>query len=98
MRDIQVKTGFPSKVIDYLSCQVPILVHSDRGSFSAKFFEEYQCAYILYNKKDEEMLYALKHLCSDSDLRKKLLSNSIRALSYFSGETIANSFRNLIQQ
>jgi len=97
-REIQVKTGFPTKAIEYLSCQVPMLLHSDKGSFCSDFFEEYQCAYILYNKKDEEMLDALKHLCSDSDLRKKILSNSIRALSYFSGEMIANSFRNLIQQ
>jgi glycosyltransferase involved in cell wall biosynthesis len=97
-REIQVKTGFPTKAIEYLSSQVPILIHSDKGSFCADFFGKYQCAYVLHSKKIDEMQDALKRLCSDKNLREKLLKNSKPAISYFSGEEIANSFRNLIQQ
>lgn len=95
-RVAQVATGFPTKVIEYLLCQVPILVHCDENSFVSKFFEENKCGYIVYGGTIE-LLSALNILNNDPGLRKNLLENSVNTLSYFDGKSISNSFRNLLE-
>lgn len=94
-REVQVATGFPTKVIEYLLCQAPILVHSDKKSFGAKFIEDHQCGCVVYGGSDE-LIHALNTLCNDHELRRRLVENAISTLVYFDGDIIANSFRNLI--
>lgn len=94
-RNTQVLTGFPTKVIDYLLCQVPILAHSNKNSFGAKFLEDHQCGYVVDGGL-AELNRAIAILACNNKLRKQLVQNSINALSYFDGNSISNSFRKII--
>jgi len=96
-REAQVSTGFPTKVIEYLLCQLPILVHSGNNTFGAQFMEDRQCGYNVYGGS-EDMLSALNILSSNLELRKQLIINSMSALLYFNGPSIAQKFRELISQ
>ena len=95
-RTIQVETGFPTKVIEYLLAQVPIVVHSDKDSFAAKFLEEHHCAYVIYGDSGG-ILNAFQKIHQDPFLKDKLIMNSIKTLAYFDGKAIANTFRELIK-
>lgn len=96
-REPQLLTGFPTKAIEYLLCQKSILVHSRRDYFTAKFFEKYQCGYVLDGGADS-LLAALIELSSNVSLRQRLQKNTVNALAYFDGTKVANTFRENICQ
>ncbi|GAP18819.1 glycosyltransferase family protein [Levilinea saccharolytica] len=91
-RELQGVTGFPTKTLEYLVCQKPILVHSEKHYFVSRFFEEYHCGYCV-NGGAGEIRSALLRLQDNSHLRENLSKNTIAALRYFDGKTIANHFR-----
>ena len=92
-RKEQAFTGFPTKTLEYLLCNKPILLHGHREYYSATFCERYNCCYIEDGGSDA-LKTALDHLIGDEDLRKELTKNTTRALAYFDGSKVANTFRN----
>lgn len=93
-RDAQVLTGFPTKVIEYLLCRVPILVHGDANVFAARFMKERKCGYVV--EKDQDLITALHNLNKDEELRSQILAGIDETLSYFDGKKIADSLRGII--
>ena len=95
-RDAQVSTGFPTKVIEYLLCQKPILVHSKPDYFTAQFFVKNQCGLVIEGGK-KELFNGLEKIRGDSKLGVTLSNNSFEIISsYFDGNLIANKFRKLL--
>lgn len=94
-RELQMITGFPTKAIEYLLVQKPILVHSKPSYFVFNFFKKFKCG-CTTSGNFEELLRVLEQVKSDSSLRKELVSNTIPALEYFRGEIIAEAFLKLI--
>jgi glycosyltransferase involved in cell wall biosynthesis len=95
-REFQVKTGFPTKAIEYLICQKPILVHCKKHYYVAKFFRKFDCGYVT-DGDSEEILIALNNIKDDFELRKRIASNSYKALSYFDGKDIANILKSYLK-
>lgn len=94
-RELQIITGFPTKVIEYLLVQKPILVHSKSCYFVSEFFRKFGCGYIT-DGDFEEILRVLERIKNDGALRKQLVENTTAALEYFRGDTIADAFRMLM--
>lgn len=90
--ELQMITGFLTKVIDYLLVQKPILVHSKASYFVSGFFKKFKCGCIT-DGNFEALLRVLEQMESDSALRKELVANTIPALEYFRGDNIAEAFR-----
>lgn len=94
-REAQVLTGFPTKAIEYLFVQRPILVHSKSNYFVARFFDDHRCGHVVEGGA-ADIFGALQTLVNDRELRETLSRNSFGAVSYFSGRTIANRLRETV--
>jgi glycosyltransferase involved in cell wall biosynthesis len=95
-RKFQMITGFPTKAIEYLICQKPILVHSKLDYFTAQFFSTNHCGLVIDGGK-KELYAALEKIRCDPKLRADLVANAFLVVSsYFSGYVIAENFRKLI--
>jgi glycosyltransferase involved in cell wall biosynthesis len=91
----QIQTGFPTKAIEYLMCQKPIILHSKKEFFVSNFFEKYNCGLLVEGGK-EELSFALHTLIDDKELREKLSNNSLFALEYFNGKNVVSNFLDVI--
>lgn len=94
-REAQVVTGFPTKAIEYLSVQKPILVHSESKYFVARFFRERACGYVVEGDAGR-LRQALRDIGTDAVLRANLAKKAYSATAYFSGATIARRFREVL--
>jgi glycosyltransferase involved in cell wall biosynthesis len=94
-RELQAITGFPTKAIEYLICQKPILVHSKPNYFVTRFFRTNHCGFVVTGDKND-LYAALEELRYDANLRNDLVSNAFSIVSlYFNGAVIAERFRDL---
>jgi len=91
-REYQAITGFPTKTIEYLLSQKPILVHSDRDHFVSKIFDEFHCGLVTAGGSNE-IKSLLLQINSDNSLRHELAKNSLIALEYFDGQNVSDEFR-----
>ena len=91
-RRIQVQTGFPTKVIEYLLSQVPILCHSDGGTFAEKFIINHNIGKVVSGGK-YELFQGLKSICHNMAFREQVIENSRKTLSYFYGENVVARFK-----
>lgn len=90
-REFQLMTGFPTKALEYLISMKPILVHTKKKYFLAKFFSEYQCGLIVEGEK-ENLQAALDQLSQDEELRINLSKGCANACQYFRGDKIKLKF------
>lgn len=91
-REQQVLTGFPTKAIEYLLCQKPILVHSANHYWTARFFQKYGCGLVVSGGK-EDILHAIQNIKDNPILTRRLITNTKKALFYFDGDKIAERFK-----
>ena len=92
----EIKTIFPTKVIEYLTSGRPILAHLPSDCFLAEFLRLHNCALIV----DEPTVPALKRglitLQCDADLRVRLVRNALKAAERFHAPRVAMHLRNII--
>jgi hypothetical protein len=94
-RESQVITGFPTKAIEYLLCQKPILVHSSNHYWAAKFFKKFECGLVV-DGGCEDIWEAIQSIKNDHQLRARMTKNSKEALAYFAGGGNAEVFRKVL--
>jgi len=92
----EYRTIFPTKIMEYLIAQRPILAHVAMGTYLHKFLLENGCALVV-DKADVEVLKtAIATLRTNEGLRNELVANSVKTLSQFSGETISTHLREVV--
>jgi glycosyltransferase involved in cell wall biosynthesis len=94
-REQQAITGFPTKLLDYLLSQRPVLVHSPATYYTALFCRKYGCGYIVEGGVDDIQV-ALQKLRDGKELRFSLVQNGLETISIFDGVNVANRFRDLL--
>ena len=71
--------SFPSKLVTYLSLNVPTLVHAPKYAAPLKFCTEYKCAYIL-NSNNIDVMSSYLNSKITNEYSKKLIKNSKKAV------------------
>ncbi|MBU4480574.1 hypothetical protein KKG48_04010 [Patescibacteria group bacterium] len=89
----QLATCFGIKSYEYLVSGRPVLVHCPSEYYTARFFLERECGYVVDELNDDAVLNALKTLRADSHLRQRLVQNAFLAASEFHGAKIADRLR-----
>lgn len=93
MQPEEYRTIFPTKTLEYLVSQRPILAHLPSESCLAHFYRQHECALIV----DEPSIVALSdgfaRLQSDVKLRQRLVRNALSTAVQFQATTIIDKFR-----
>ena len=87
MQPEEYRTMFPTKTLEYLVSQRPILAHLPGDSFLANFYRKYDCALIVDEPTLEALSKGISRLCSDADLRLRLVRNALKAAVQFQGHS-----------
>lgn len=93
----EIATIFPTRTIEALISQRPILAHLPRNCFLAEFLRRHECALVV-DEPDLKMLSeALKQLRQDAELRVQLVRRALRAARQFKASIVASHLREVIQ-
>lgn len=96
LTEIEYRTIFPTKTIEYLISGRPILALCPDSSFLHAFLEENQCAWILDEANPEDQEARLREFIRNPELRRKLVENALRAAGLFQAEEVIRQWRNAI--
>ena len=77
---IIVKAAFPSKTIDYLEAQKPILIHAPADCFIVKYAKECKFAEIVSDDNIVSLARAIELLFFDKERQRELVRNSYGTL------------------
>lgn len=92
----EYETIFPTKTIEYLQCRRPILAHVPADSFIAKFYRERDCALLVCEPTVEALYEGLMQISKDDALRKKLVTNALKAARRFYAPNVIQRLRDVI--
>ncbi len=95
--DEEVATIFPTRTIEALICQRPILAHMPGDCFLARFLRRHDCALIVDEPSVDAMRKGLERLRADGELRHRLVSNALVAARQFQAPLVATHLRKVIQ-
>ena len=96
LSDIEYKTIFPTKTIEYLFSGKPIFYHGPADSYLTNFLSENKCAIIVDVKSEKEIKSSFKKLIENQDLRKKIVKNALQVSKSFHISKIIKKLRNQI--
>ena len=86
-------TIFPTKTIEYLISGRPILAHTPADCFLTHFLRENDCALVVEQPDVDALTAAIERLRSDASLRRRLVSNALKAAAQFQACRVAREFR-----
>jgi len=98
MQPIEYQTIFPTKTLEYLVSQRPILAHLPGDCFLAQFYRKHDCALIVDDPAIEAFSDGVSRLRSDPELRLRLVKNALKAALLFQGPIISDHFRKVVIQ
>ncbi len=90
---VEIQTIFPTKTIDYLLAQRPILAILPRDCFLADFLLKERCAYCVFEKNIDIIRDALLLLLNDKNLQNNLIINAKNALKQFELNQVVETFK-----
>ncbi|MCM3906402.1 MAG: glycosyltransferase [Pyrinomonadaceae bacterium] len=93
----EIATIFPTKVIDALISQRPILAHLPKDCFLAEFLRNHDCALIVDEPDLEALRNGLERLRDDRDLRSHLVRQSLLAANQFQASSVAGYLREVME-
>jgi glycosyltransferase involved in cell wall biosynthesis len=93
MQPVEYRTIFPTKTLEYLVSQRPILAHLPRECYLAQFYRKHDCALIVDEPTIEALSKGMARLSSDPELRLRLVRNALKAAVQFQGTIVARNFR-----
>lgn len=73
------RTAFPTKIVEYLVCGAPILLHAPADSFAAREARRHGYAWVVDEPSERALSDALRRLLTDSALRHQLVDHAARA-------------------
>ena len=92
----EYRTVFPTKTIEYLISQRPILAHLPADCFLAHFYRQHECALIVDEPTVEALAAGLSQLRSDADLRQRLVRNALVAARQFHAPLVVSHLRQVM--
>ena len=96
LSEAEYRSLFPTKLIDYLKSNTPILAILPYDSFLYKFLQENKCAFTVTSKKDYEIFEILNKLSSNATEISYITSNSQKTLQKFSEDNVLGTLKNQI--
>ncbi len=90
-----VQTSFPTKLITYLKCGLPIIYHGPSYSSVARFLSRYPVGIIIDTNDPQEIRRRVQQL-STSDLVSMRAACSVALSEVFDGDTMVNRWKSLI--
>ncbi len=90
----EYKTIFPTKTIEYLICERPILAHTRPDCFLTRFLRQHDCALIVDKPDSSELIRAMNMLRTDMNLRNRLVANALKTAAMFRASVVVQQFRN----
>ena len=91
--EYELATIFPTKIPEYLAQGKPILIHCPENYFLAKFIKKYDCGWVVTERSEKAILSALDEIKSNEKRRQIRCENALNTARMFSGERIAEQFR-----
>lgn len=95
--DEEIATIFPTRTIEALISQRPILAHAPRNCFLAEFLVSHDCALLVDEPEVEALTQALHLLRTDPELREHLVTQALRAARQFHASTVGSELRWVIE-
>lgn len=93
----EYRTIFPTRTIEYLLAERPILAHLPADCYLARFLREHDCALLVEEASAEAVIGGIARLRSDGELRSRLVRNALRAAERFQAPRIAATLRARLQ-
>jgi hypothetical protein len=90
-------TIFPTRTIEALMSERPILAHVPKDCFFAEFLRSHGCALIVDDPDVVALQDAVDRLSHNPALRLDLVRQALRAARQFQASTVASHLRNVMQ-
>jgi glycosyltransferase involved in cell wall biosynthesis len=94
--DEEIATIFPTRTIEALISERPILAHTPSDCFLAEFLRYHECAVIVDEPEVAALEQAVKRLRQDADLRARVVRQALLAAEQFQATTVAAHLRNVV--
>jgi glycosyltransferase involved in cell wall biosynthesis len=98
MTDTEYRTIFPTKTLEYLISQRPILAHMPSECYISQFYRKHHCALVVNEPSVEALFNAVQRLKNRPELRTELVKNAVRASGQFSGRRISELFKSTVEK
>jgi glycosyltransferase involved in cell wall biosynthesis len=95
--DDEIATIFPTRTIEALISERPILAHTPNNCFLADFLRHHQCAVIVDKPEVAAIKQAIERLRLDPDLRSQLVRQALLAAEQFQASSVASHLRNVVR-
>jgi glycosyltransferase involved in cell wall biosynthesis len=87
---LEVQTVFPTKTLEYLLAQTPILVHAPKGSYLADYASAKNFGYVVDRPDVSQLREGILRLLKDDNLRSQLISGAKKAASERDSRCVVN--------
>jgi len=94
----ELATAFPTKVIEYLAADRPILVHCPENYFLARFFREHECGIVVSTRDVAAIVKAVKTLLDRGSEQERMRKNALRAAQIFSIDRISKVLSQTLEE
>ena len=96
--EVELRTIFPTRTIEYLLSCRPILAHVPADSYIGEFYRQHECALVVSQPDPGAIRSALDRLVNDGALRSTLVRNALRAAQAFRADKVALVLRELLRK
>lgn len=93
---MEYNTIFPTRTIEYMLAQKPILAHAPEGCFLTKFLRDNSCAIVVTEPDERVLLSALVCLSNDLALCEKIVDNATRTVTQFHAPLVAERLKSFL--
>lgn len=92
----EIATIFPTRTIEALISERPILAHTPEDCFLTGFLRRHDCALIVEKPDAEALRQAIELLRVDEDLRRHLVRQALITAKQFQASTVADHLRQVL--
>lgn len=93
----EILTIFPTRTIEALISQRPILAHTPANCFLAEFLRRHDCAMIVDKPEVSALSEAIDLLRGDKNLRENLVRQALKTARQFQAPTVAAHLRKVLR-
>lgn len=92
----EIATIFPTRTIEALISQRPILAHTPKDCFFTEFLQSHGCALLVTEPDPVALARAIEQLRHDGTLRSSLVRQALLTARLFQASTVAEHFRSVL--
>ncbi len=94
--EVEYRTMFPTKTIEYLFSGRPILAHVPQGCYITTFLVRNNCAVVVENADSVALRQAALDLLNNKELRARVVANAARTAARFRAINVATHLRSVV--